>query len=231
MSTLTREICFDTETTGLSAEEDRIFELGMVEIEGRLPTGRVLHLRFNPEKPLSADSVRITGVKDADLAHEPLFAERIDDILTFIGTSPLVAHNASFDMSFLQAEFARCGRSLPPNPVVDTLEIAKKELPGMRHTLDALCRRYNIDLSVRTVHGALLDAQLLAEVYVELTGGLQASLIEALDETATSTVAAAKSGPASATIRPRTVIEPTAEEQAAHQAFLQKWLPQHPWAA
>jgi len=174
-----REIVFDTETTGLSPQNgERIFEIGMVELQNRVPTGRKVWHFINPEKELSAESTRITGVENHQLVGKPVFREIADEIIDFIGEDGiLVAHNASFDMSFLNYELELCGRNYVQNQVVDTLALAKKNLPGARHSLDALCKRFNVEKhGEREVHGALLDAELLVEVYIELTGGLQAAL-------------------------------------------------------
>ena len=174
-----REIVLDTETTGLDAEGgDRIVEIGCVETFNQAPTGKIFHKYINPERPMSVDSVRITGLTDDFLADKPRMHAVADDFLTFIGGDPLVIHNASFDMRFLNAELKRCGRSLlNTDRVVDTLAIARKRFPGAQVSLDALCRRFNVDNSGREKHGALLDAELLAEVYLELKGGRQPGLI------------------------------------------------------
>lgn len=167
-----REIVFDTETTGFGAEEHRILEIGCIELVNRLPTGRVFHQFINPERAIDYGSTKIHGITDEKVRDAPKFREIAEAFLAFVEDAPLVAHNAEFDFSFVNSELARCG--LPPlaNPMVDTLAIAKQKLPGQRHNLDALCRTYRVDNSARNYHGALLDAQLLAEVYVELLRGL-----------------------------------------------------------
>ena len=175
MSEQIREIAFDTETTGLNwSGDDRIIELGAVELINHVATGRTFHQRINPRRAVSAKTVEITGITDAMLVDKPYFEDPliVDALLEFIGDSPVVAHNAAFDRGFLNAELARCGRpEVPLAQWVDTLDIAKKRHPGAPASLDALCKRYNIGLEARTLHGALLDSQLLAEVYLELKGG------------------------------------------------------------
>jgi DNA polymerase-3 subunit epsilon len=181
-----REIVFDTETTGLDpASGDRIVEFGCIEMVNRVPTGRTFHAYFNPDRTMPAGAEAVHGLSDAFLADKPRFHEHAEQLLEFIGDSPLVAHNASFDFGFLNAELAICGLE-PVSEVrmVDTLTLAKRRHPGAKHSLDALCTRYGIDRSHRTKHGALLDAELLAQVYVELTGGRQIGLELAADRTA-----------------------------------------------
>jgi DNA polymerase III subunit epsilon len=172
-----REIIFDTETTGLDPREDRVIELGCVELVNRFPTGRTMH-RFINAQGLSVhpDAQAVHGISDADLADKPVFAQILDEFLEFIDGAKLVAHNANFDMGFINAEFQRLGQPfIDPGRVVDTLAIARRKHPMGPNSLDALCRRYGIDNSHRTKHGALLDAELLAEVYIELIGGKQAT--------------------------------------------------------
>lgn len=170
-----REIAFDTETTGFHAlEDDRIIELGAVELINHVPTGRTFQRRINPRRAVPEKVTEITGIRDEDLVDSPFFEDPdvVDAFLGFIGDSTLVAHNASFDRSFLNAELARCGR--PPvadDRWVDTVMMARKRFPGAPASLDALCKRFDISLESRTFHGALLDSQLLASVYLELLGG------------------------------------------------------------
>lgn len=173
-----REIVFDTETTGLDpASGDRIVEFGCIEMVNRVPTGRTFHAYFNPERTMPAGAEAVHGLSDAFLADKPRFHERVEQLLEFITDAPLVAHNAAFDFGFLNAELAICGRDpVSEARMVDTLALAKRRHPGAKHSLDALCTRYGIDRSHRTRHGALLDAELLAQVYVELTGGRQIGL-------------------------------------------------------
>lgn len=173
-----REIIFDTETTGLDAEVDRVIELGGVELFNRFPTGRTFHMYINPEgRAIHADAKAVHGITEAQLADKPTFGEIVEQFLEFIDGAKLVAHNASFDIAFINAEFKRFGHgNVEPGRVIDTLALARRKHPMGPNSLDALCRRYGIDNSHRTKHGALLDSELLAEVYVELAGGKQAAL-------------------------------------------------------
>ncbi|MFN7174781.1 MAG: DNA polymerase III subunit epsilon [Thermaurantiacus tibetensis] len=170
-----REIVLDTETTGLDPREGhRLVELAAVELRGRMPTGATLHLHFNPGRPMPPEAERVHGLSDAFLADKPPFAACADEILAFLGDSPIVAHNARFDWQFLNAELVAAGRPpIPEERLVDTLDLARARLPGAKHSLDALCQRFGIDLSRRVKHGAMIDTELLARVYVELTGGRQ----------------------------------------------------------
>jgi DNA polymerase III subunit epsilon len=173
-----REIIFDTETTGLSpAGGDRMVEIGCVEMIGRIETGRHFHCYFNPERPMPSEAEAVHGLSDIFLSDKPSFADKVMDLLEFIGDSPLVAHNAAFDFGFLNHELERCGRpAVCLTRMIDTLPLARTRHPGAKHSLDALCTRYGVDRSQRIKHGALLDAQLLAQVYIELTGGRQIGL-------------------------------------------------------
>src|SRR6478672_8235468 len=173
-----REIVLDTETTGLDPTDGhRIIELCCLELDNHLPTGRVYHTLIQPERDIPEDSVRVHGLTAEKLADAPVFAKIADDLLHFIGDSRLVIHNAEFDLKFLNAEFSRLGKPpLEPARGVDTIAIAKRRFPGARYSLDELCRRFNIDLSGREKHGARIDAELLAQVYLELVGGRQARL-------------------------------------------------------
>jgi DNA polymerase-3 subunit epsilon len=170
-----REIVFDTETTGIMpGDGHRIVEIGAVEMVNRVVTGRSFHSYIDPERPMPKDAQAVHGLSTAFLTGQPVFEMVINDFLAFIEDSPLVAHNAAFDMEFLNWELKRARLPLIPHSrAIDTLEISRKINPGAKHTLDALCSRYGIDLSGRTKHGALVDAELLARVYVELTGGRQ----------------------------------------------------------
>jgi DNA polymerase-3 subunit epsilon len=178
-----REIVFDTETTGLSfSGGDRLVEIGCVELVNRVTTGRTFHAYVNPERDMPVEAFRVHGLSAVFLSDKPLFHDVVEDLLDFIGDSPMVAHNAGFDFSFLNGELTRCGRPIcATERMIDTLVIARTRHPGAKHTLDALCSRYGIDLSARTLHGALLDAQLLAQVYVELTGGRQITMGLSID--------------------------------------------------
>jgi DNA polymerase-3 subunit epsilon len=174
-----REIIFDTETTGLDAGEDRIIELGCIELVNRFPTGRTFHHYINPQgRVINVEAQAVHGIRAEHLAGKPVFADLVEEFLAFIDGAKLVAHNAGFDIAFINAEFARLGHpAVGYERVVDTLALARRKHPMGPNSLDALCRRYGIDNSHRTKHGALLDSELLAEVYVELAGGKQAALI------------------------------------------------------
>jgi DNA polymerase-3 subunit epsilon len=173
-----REIVLDTETTGLDpADGHRIIEIGCVELMDHLPTGKNYQVYLNPERTIPIEAQRVHGISDEFLSDKPLFSAIADELMEFLGDAPLVIHNAGFDLKFLNSEFHRITR--PPIPfarAIDTIEIAKAKIPGARYSLDELCKRFNIDLSVRTKHGALLDAELTARVYLELVGGRQTRL-------------------------------------------------------
>jgi DNA polymerase-3 subunit epsilon len=173
-----REVVLDTETTGLDpAEGHRIIEICCLELDNHLPTGRVYHTLIHPERDIPEESVRVHGLTAEKLAEAPLFGGIVDALLEFIGDSRLVIHNAEFDIKFLNSEFSRLERpQLPPARGVDTIALAKRRFPGARYSLDELCRRFNIDLAGRAKHGARIDAELLAQVYLELIGGRQARL-------------------------------------------------------
>jgi len=174
-----REIVLDTETTGLDPEDGhRIVEIGAVELINHIATGRVLHLYINPERDMPEDAFAIHGISTEFLSDKPTFADIVDEFLEFIGDARLVIHNARFDIKFLDYELRRCGRpELGMGRALDTLALCRKQLPGAASSLDALCRRFGIDNSSRTKHGALLDSELLAEVYLELVGGRQPDLV------------------------------------------------------
>jgi DNA polymerase-3 subunit epsilon len=174
-----REIIFDTETTGLDSREDRVIELGGVELANRFPTGRTFHKYINPQgRAIHPEAQAVHGISAADLVGKPTFMEIAEEFLAFIDGAKLVAHNASFDIAFLNLEFGLLGHpAVDPGRVVDTLALARRKHPMGPNSLDALCRRYGIDNGHRTKHGALLDSELLAEVYIELIGGKQATLI------------------------------------------------------
>ena len=172
-----REIILDTETTGLDPLADRLVEIGCVELINHIPTGRHFHSYLKPDRRMSPDAERVHGLSEAFLADKPRFAAVVEDFLAFIEGAQLVAHNAGFDMGFVNAELGRLGKiPVEPSKVVDTLALARRRHPAAPNSLDALCARYGIDTAKRVFHGALLDAQLLAEVYVELLGGRQAAL-------------------------------------------------------
>lgn len=170
-----REIVLDTETTGFDPESgDRIVEIGAIELHNHMPTDNIYHQYINPERSMPEGAFAVHGLGDEFLADKPVFADIVEDFLAFIGDGKLVIHNASFDMKFLNAELEwTCRKKLPMSQSLDTLEIARKKFPGAQNSLDALCRRFGVDNSGREKHGALLDSELLAEVYLELVGGRQ----------------------------------------------------------
>lgn len=215
-----REIVFDTETTGLDPlTGDRVVEIGCIEVINLIPSGQSFHVYLNPERDMPEEAFRVHGLSNEFLSDKPLFADLVDDFLAFVGEdSKLVAHNASFDIGFLNAELARCGRpALVHERVVDTLALARRRHGGGSNKLDDLCVRYGIDNSRRTKHGALLDAELLAEVYAELRGGRQASL--GLAVVAGRDFGTAAGG--AAMTRPQPLpSRVTAAERAAHEAFV-----------
>jgi DNA polymerase-3 subunit epsilon len=224
-----REIVFDTETTGLSPQGgDRIVEIGCVEMVNRCETGRVFHSYFNPGRPMPTEAENVHGLSDRFLSDKPAFAEICEDLLTFIGDSPMIAHNAAFDFGFVNHELGTCGRPIVAmSRMVCTLVLARQKFPGAKHSLDALCTRFGVDRSQRVKHGALLDAQLLAQVYVELTGGRQIGLGLVAELAAESGAQAAESAlrrlaPLTANVRPPRPHGPSAEELARHAAFLTK---------
>ena len=179
MSETLREIIFDTETTGLSAKDgDRVIEIGAIELINRFPTGKTYHVFINPEdREVHPDALQVHGISNDFLKDKPVFADIIDEFVEFFSIGNLVAHNADFDAGFLNAELKRLNRpGIDPERIVDTLKIARRKFPGQRNSLDALCSRFAVDNSHREKHGALLDSELLAEVYIELLGGKQAVL-------------------------------------------------------
>ena len=206
-------ILFDTETTGLDpATGDRIIEIAAIELLRDLPTGKTFHRLIDPERDIPEEATRIHGITRGDLIGKPRFADIVDDFLDFIGDAPLVAHNAAFDFGFVNAELARL--ALPPlanTRMIDTLALAKTRFPGLPNSLNALCNRFAIDLSERTTHNALLDCRLLAEVYVELTGGRQRGLVLAAASQAEQVFTYA--GPVA---RTPIFVVPSAEQLAAH---------------
>jgi DNA polymerase-3 subunit epsilon len=212
-----RSVLFDTETTGLDpASGHRVVEIAAIELMNDLPTRTVFHALIDPERDMPEDAQRIHGISAAHLRGKPRFAEIAPRLLEFLGEDPLVAHNAPFDFGFLNAEFARLGLPpLDPARMIDTLALAKARFPGLPNSLDALCRRFEIDLSERTTHNALLDCRLLADVYVELTGGRQRGLSLAEGDDGAGAMVYAAIGPREA--RP---IVPTPAELAAHAAFI-----------
>jgi DNA polymerase-3 subunit epsilon len=215
-----REIVLDTETTGLDpGAGHRIVEVACLELVNHLPSGRHFQRYLNPERDMPEDAFAVHGLSAAFLADKPRFAEIADDLQAFIAGAPLVIHNAEFDMRFLNAELARLGLpALDASLAVDTLQMARRKFPGAPASLDALCRRFNIDNSARSLHGALLDAELLAEVYLELIGGRQAGFDLVQAEVRAAAAMAAAAGPA----RPPRPHAPSQEELAAHGALLDR---------
>jgi DNA polymerase-3 subunit epsilon len=212
-----REIVFDTETTGLDPlAGDRLVEIGCVELVNRFPTGKTFHRYFNPERDMPDTAFKIHGLSSEFLKDKPLFAEKADDLVAFLGDAQLVAHNAMFDLGFLNAELERASRvAVSRERIIDTLLIARRKHPGGSNRLDDLCVRYQIDNSRRTKHGALLDAELLAEIYVELIGARQASLVlsqAVTPATAAIAVALERAAPLANRV--------TDEELAAHWLFV-----------
>lgn len=217
-----REIIFDTETTGLDpAKGDRMVEIGCIEMVNRVPTGRTFHAYFNPDRPMPAEAEAVHGLSESFLADKPRFHEMVSDLLAFIEDAPLVAHNAGFDFAFLNAELNICG--LEPvcrTRMVDTVAIAKVRHPGAKLSLDALCTRYGIDRSHRTKHGALLDAELLAQLYVELNGGRQIGL-ELSGTQESAVLALAATAPRERVFRPARPHAADAGELARHARFVE----------
>ena len=229
-----REIVLDTETTGLDpAQGDRIVEIGCLELVNRLPTGKTYHVYINPERDMPREAEAVHGLSENFLSDKPLFADIADEFVAFVKGAALIIHNARFDMKFLNAELAKLGRDdLRENEIIDTLDMARKKFPGAPASLDALCRRFGVDNSNRDLHGALIDSELLAGVYLELSGGRQPGLVfqadaakaEAGRETAQVTEALHPKQPRR---RRDTALASrlSDDERAAHRAFLQA-LPQ-----
>lgn len=215
-----REIVFDTETTGLSfSGGDRLVEIGCVELFNRCETGNTFHAYYHPERDMPEEAARVHGLRIEFLSKHKPFRHGVDDLIAFIGDAPLIAHNASFDFGFLNGELQKCGRDpVCLSRMIDTLVMARAKHPGAKHTLDALCTRFGIDRSHRVLHGALLDAQLLAQVYVELTGGRQIGLGLAAAPEPVIEVAAAPAAERPA--RPVRLFAPSAAELARHSAFV-----------
>lgn len=214
-----REVSLDTETTGLDPfDGHRIVEIGCVELMHHVPTGNNLQLYINPEREMPQEAYEVHGLDDEFLSKQPIFTDVVGQFEDFIGNDPLVIHNAAFDMKFLNAEMEWAGKKALSNPVVDTLVIARKKYPGSPASLDALCKRFEVDRSHRTLHGALLDANLLARVYLELSGGQQPGLVFR-----DNVVSEDSEGLASVRRAQRPNPLPpliTEEEKAAHAAFI-----------
>jgi DNA polymerase-3 subunit epsilon len=222
-----REIIFDTETTGFDpANGDRMVEIGCIEMVSRVMTGKHYHAYFNPQRPMPAAAEQVHGLSDRFLSDKSAFGEKADELLAFLGDSPLVAHNASFDFGFLNHELQHCGR--PPVSLdrrVDTVALARVKNPGAKLSLDALCTRYGIDRSHRVKHGALLDAELLAQLYIELTGGRQIGLGLADDNNKADKMMGqmdVNSVQTTKTFRPARAHSASSEELARHAEFVAK---------
>lgn len=220
-----REIVLDTETTGFDpVTGDRLVEIGCIELENHIQTGKNFHRYLNPEREVPDSAFRIHGLSTAFLADKPKFAAVMDEFLEFVADSPLVIHNAEFDMKFINYELEKNGRkAIPFQRAIDTVKMARTKFPGSPASLDALCKRFNIDNSNRTLHGALLDAQLLADVYMELLGGRQTGLVLAADAATNADLNFARR----TTAGNRPVREPrphaaTEAELAAHKGFIAK---------
>lgn len=215
-----REVVVDTETTGLDpAQGHRVVEIGCLELINHAATGQQFQTYLNPECPMPSAAFEVHGLGDEFLKGHPVFATVADAFLAFLGDSPLVIHNAAFDLGFLNAELARLGRPpIPVNRAIDTVDLARRKFPGAPASLDALCRRFAIDRSARKKHGALVDAGLLAEVYLELLGGRQ----PALGLAAAADMAANLAAPAKSNLRPPRDHQPNAAEAARHAAFLDR---------
>lgn len=225
-----REIVLDTETTGFDPNTgDRVVEIGCVELNNHIVTGESYHTYINPERDMPQQAEAVHGLSEEFLSDKPLFADVADDLIAFIGSSPIIAHNASFDMGFLNAELKGAGYDiLSMDRAIDTVQIARQKFPGAQVNLDALCRRFNIDLSARVKHGALLDAELLAEVYLELIGGREPGL-----GLAASARTADRSLADTAVNRPRKEPRPhsaTEEELASHAVFLEAKIKSPLWS-
>lgn len=215
-----REIVLDTETTGLKpADGHRIVEIGCVELRNHVPTGNAFHKYVNPERDMPPEAFQVHGLSEGFLSDKPVFAEIVGEFLEFIGESKLIIHNAGFDMGFINAELKPLGlTSIPMSQTIDTVRMARDKFPGAQASLDALCRRFNIDSSARTKHGALLDAELLAEVYLELMGGRQQGFgLADADESGPSAAA-----PIERVARTPRLHEASKKELAVHREFLKR---------
>lgn len=218
-----REVVLDTETTGLEpGDGHRIVEIGCVELVDHFPTGRTYQCYLNPERDMPAEAERVHGISGAFLADKPLFREVAPELLAFLGDAPLVIHNAAFDLKFLNAELARIdGEAIPSSRAIDTIDIAKTKFPGARYSLDELCKRFAIDLTSRNKHGALLDSELLAKVYLELIGGRQKHFLLAPTDNAETVDGEVRA----VRLRPEPLPSLlTPEEREAHLAFVAKEL-------
>lgn len=223
MKTAMREIVFDTETTGTNpAGGDRMVEIGCVELINRVETGRTFHAYFNPDRSMPSEAEAVHGLSSIFLSDKPRFGERAAELIDFIADAPLIAHNASFDFGFLNAELAACGHDpVCLSRMICTLVMARSRHPGAKHSLDALCTRFGVDRSQRVKHGALLDAQLLAQVYVELTGGRQIGLgLISVPAPEASGAAGPSRLPAQPPVRPARPHSASLEERQRHAQFV-----------
>jgi DNA polymerase-3 subunit epsilon len=218
-----RQVIFDTETTGTSPATDRIIEIGAVEIQDFIPTGRTFHCFINPQHPVSPGAFNIHGLSNEFLKAFPTFKRQYKGFLDFVGDAPMVAHNAKFDIGMITAELARLG--LPPldNPMIDTLPLARRVKKGGLHNLDALCSHYGVDTSRRTKHGALVDCEILAEVYLHLNGGRQFGMTLSPETVDNPAISVGKYGSRLFTVRS------TTQEREAHEAFVAALGPKAIW--
>ncbi len=225
-----REIVLDTETTGFDPEAgDRIVEIGAIELLNHMPTGRTFHHYVNPERDMPASAFAVHGLSAEFLSDKSVFAGIAADFIAFVADAKLVIHNASFDMKFLNAELSWAGHAkLPPDQAIDTLEIARRKFPGAQNSLDALCRRFGVDNSARQKHGALLDSEILAEVYLELIGGRQPGLL--LGTSAGGPIVSTMMKATAQLVRPKPLNSRLSEtESAAHAAFVDELGPAALW--
>lgn len=216
-----REIVLDTETTGFKPSDGhRIVEIGCVELQNHVPTGGTFHKYINPERDMPTEAFQVHGLSEGFLSDQPVFAEIVGEFLEFVGETKLVIHNAGFDMAFINAELKKLGFApIPMSQAIDTVRMARDKFPGAQASLDALCRRFNIDNTARTKHGALLDAELLADVYLELMGGRQRGfgLTADVGEEASTTATTAER-----IARPTRPHDASEEELVAHRKFLER---------
>lgn len=223
---MAREIVLDTETTGFDPRTgDRLIEVGCIEIDDLLPTGRTFHRLVNPERLIPADAIRVHGITDDRVREAPKFAQIVDDLMAFIGDAPLIAHNANFDRGFIDFELANCGAPVTgEGRWIDTLKLAQARFPGMANSLDALCKRFRVSLAERTLHGALIDARLLAEVYLELRGGKE-RVLDLSGQKDTSGSIRIQAGGGGRTPRPVPLgLRSSVTERERHRTFLAETL-------
>lgn len=228
---MVREIVFDTETTGMDPETgDKLVEIGAVELINHIPTGVVFHRYINPQREVPEEAFKVHGLNYDFLKNHPTFAEIVDEWIDFVGDAVLVAHNASFDMKFINFEQKELGKVIYSNDrVIDTLEIARKLFPGARNNLDALCKRFNVDNSARTLHGALLDADLLAKVYLELLGGQEPTMLSGEQKKQVNTNQFIDESKIERTYREPRVFSLSDDEEKEHLEFMEKNLNNAVW--